>query len=82
MRPPRAVLPAAAVLAAGHAGSLYQRVTGKPVALNRSMARLSLLGTYYRSDKAIRELGMPQTPVDKAIEETIRSLRDYGHIHC
>ncbi len=79
-KPPVANLPGAAVLAAGHAGSLFQHVTGKTVAINRNIARLSLLGTYYSSDKAIRDLGMPQTSLESAIEESVKSLRDYGHI--
>jgi len=79
-RPPVANLPGAAVLAAGAAGSLLQRVTGKTVAINRTIARLSLLGTYYSSRKAVEELGMPCAPLGEAIEESIKSLRDYGYI--
>jgi dihydroflavonol-4-reductase len=78
---PWANLPGIAVLAAGYAGSLFQKFTGKTMTINRNIARLSLLGTYYSSEKAIRELGMPQTSLEIAIEESVRSLRDYGHIH-
>ena len=55
-------------------------MTGQRVPLNLQMARLSLLGTYYRADKAIDELGMPQTPIETGIERTIRSLKSFGHI--
>jgi len=79
-RPPVGALPAAAVLAAGAAGSLFQRVTRRPVPLTRSIARLSLLGAYYASDRAVRELGMPVTPIGRAIEDSYRSLKEYGHI--
>jgi dihydroflavonol-4-reductase len=79
-KPPLGVLPGPAVLAAGAAGSLFQKISGKSVALNRSIARLSLLGTYYSSDRAVRELGMPLTSIDTAIEDSYRSLKEYGHI--
>lgn len=81
LRPPRLALPASALLAAGAAGSAYARLTGRPAALNLTVARLSLLETYYSSARAVDELGMPCTPVDTAIAESIQSLKEYGHIH-
>ncbi len=80
MNPPRVVLPGSAIMACGAAGSLYHKLFSKRPPLNLAMARLSLLGTYYSSKKAIRELGMSQTPIDTAIEQSIRSLKEYGHI--
>jgi len=41
---------------------------------------LAVHGSYYSSGKAIAELGMPQTTTETAIEQSIRSLRDYGHL--
>lgn len=78
--PPRAVLPRAMVLAAGCAGSGAQSITRRPATLNRTMARLACEETYYDSSKAIDELAMPQTPVEQAIDESVRSLREYGHL--
>ena len=80
LTPPRLVLPRAVVLAGGAAGSLYERISGKRALINLNLARLSLLGTYYDSAKAIKELGLAQTPIDTAIEESIRSLKEYGHL--
>ncbi len=80
LEPPRKILPKAVVLAAGAAGSLAAKFTKKPVALNYTMARLALCGTYYSPRKAVEELGMPQTDVDTAIAKTVQSLREYGHI--
>jgi dihydroflavonol-4-reductase len=78
LTPPRLVLPRAVVLAGGAAGSLYERISGKRALINLSLARLSLLGTYYNPAKAIKELGLAQTPIETAIEESIRSLKEYG----
>lgn len=80
VEPPRSALPGAAVRMAGLLGSAYGKLSGRPVPLNSMMARLACLGTYYSGAKARRELGMPMTPVEVAIEESLRSLKDYGHI--
>lgn len=80
MPAPKIVLPKAAILLGGAAGSLYEKVSGGRALINLQLAKLSLMGTYYNSAKAIEELGMPQTPVEQAIEESIGSLKEYGHI--
>ncbi|HPQ69051.1 MAG TPA: NAD-dependent epimerase/dehydratase family protein [bacterium] len=79
-RPPRFTLPRSVIVAAGAGGSLIGRLTGKRAALNLTVARLSTVGTYYSSAKAIRELGMPQTPVETGIEQSVRSLYEFGHL--
>ena len=61
-------------------GSLVGKLTGKPVKINLNIARLSLFSTFYSPAKAMKELDMPQTSVDQAIEESISSLKEYGHI--
>jgi len=78
--PPVAALPGGAVLAFGTIGSVLGKITGKRPPIDARMARLSLLGTYYRSDKAIAELAMPQTPIEVGIADTIRGLKSFGHI--
>lgn len=80
-RPPRFVLPEAAVVALGTAGSLFGKLTARKPPLDRLAARLAVDGTYYSSARAIDELGMPQTKLEIAIEDSIRSLRDYGHLN-
>ena len=80
IRPPRWVLPRSAMLAAGVAGSAASRFSGGRGALNLTLARLSLLRTYYANRRAVDELGMPVTPLDRAIGESIASLREYRHI--
>lgn len=78
--PPRRVLPKAVVLGAGSAGSALQALTRKPVILNKTMARMACMGTYYDPGKAVSELSMPQTPVDQTIQDSVTCLREYGHI--
>lgn len=80
VRPPRVVLPASVVVASGAVGSLVGRLASRKPALDLMTARLSIHGSYYSSAKAIGELGMPQTATEIAIEQSIRSLRNYGHL--
>ena len=82
LEPPNRELPGSVLAAAGWLGSLAGMVSQKPVALNRTLARLAACGTYYSSKKAVTELDMPQTAVETGIEDTVRSLLEYGHIHA
>ncbi len=77
---PIGTLPRTAVLAAGAAGSLYQTLTGRQALVDRRMARLGSQGAWYTSAKAIRELGLPQTPIEYAIDEALAWLRRAGHL--
>lgn len=81
VRPPQWVAPAPVLLAAGAAASAMARVRRRRGAFDLTLARISLAGTYYSSARARQELQMPTTPVDDAIASSIRSLREYGHIH-
>ena len=77
---PKWLLPKSLVTAAGWGGSLWGAVTRKPVRINRRIAAISLLDTYYSSQKAIDELGLQQTPIRIAIEESIECLKTYGQL--
>ncbi len=78
--PPRYVLPKPLILAAGAAGSLLGKIMGKTMGFNLTIARLALLGTYYSTEKARNKLSLAQTPVETGIHESVRALRDYGHL--
>jgi len=73
-------LPEVAVRAVGLGASCFETLTGKQVELNNLIARMSVLSAYYSSAKAIRELDLPQTPIETAIDESIAGLRKYGHL--
>ena len=80
VNPPKFELPGFLVVLAGVSGSVYERIFRRPVGLNLRMARLACLGTYYSPAKAIKELGMPQTPIEIAIAESLKSLKEYGYL--
>ena len=77
---PRYVLPPSIILAAGSLASKVGKITGRKPKFNKDIARFSLLNTYYTAAKAVEELGLPQTPVETAIQDSVRSLLEYGHL--
>ncbi|MDP8256675.1 MAG: NAD-dependent epimerase/dehydratase family protein [Candidatus Alcyoniella australis] len=79
-RPPKVVLPGALVLTGGALAEAFGKLSGKKVQLNRRIARLSLIGSYYSSQRAIDELEMPQTDVEQSIEDSLTGLKQYGHL--
>ena len=80
IKAPHIKVPAPLVVFAGRIGSMVASVTGKPVDLTYEIAKNSCEGTYYSAAKAVRELGLPQTPIENALEEAYRWLRDNGKI--
>ncbi|MFA6448269.1 MAG: NAD-dependent epimerase/dehydratase family protein [bacterium] len=79
VRAPKIEIPAALMLAAGAAGTVYGELTRKAPEINFEMARSSCVGAYYSAAKAVRELSMPQTPVETAVEDSWRWLVDNGY---
>lgn len=77
---PRYVIWPGIILAAGSIASWAARVTGRRPKFDKNIARFSLLNAYYTAAKAIGELGLPQTPVEIAIRDAVRSLIEYGHL--
>lgn len=77
---PRRVVPSFLILAAGNLMSRIGRITGRKPKFDRNIARFSTLKAYYTSRKAIEELGLPQTPVETAIRDSVRSLVAYDHL--
>ena len=80
LQPPKFVVPEPLILMAGAAGSAYEKVSGQRALLNLTLAKLSVLGTYYSASKAKTELGLAQSGIDQAIELAIASLKEYGHL--
>lgn len=64
-------VPSSLVLVGGAAGNFWSVVSGKAPMLSLAMSRISLLHQYVSSAKAVRELGMPQTPLKVAVEKSI-----------
>ena len=68
-------LPSPCLLAAGYAMEAAAWLTGREPPLPLELARLASADHYYDSRKAIRELGLPQTPIDVALRDAFEWLR-------
>jgi dihydroflavonol-4-reductase len=75
-----APLPRPILSAVGYAGSLYEKVTAKPSKLNHINAQLLQACNYYSPAKAIRELRLPQTPIERAIKDELEWFGENGYL--
>jgi dihydroflavonol-4-reductase len=80
VQPPRFVVPSALMKTVGAIGSLYSVIARKKPLLSYKIARMSLCESYYNSQKATIELELPPTNLERAVEDSIESLRMYGHL--
>ncbi len=74
----RAVLlpvPSSCLLAAGRVLEAAARLTGGEPLLPVELARVASADHYYDSGKAIRELGLPQTPIERALADAFAWLK-------
>jgi dihydroflavonol-4-reductase len=67
-----------AAVVAGWALEAASFATRREPMLTASMARMAFAGHYYDSSKAIRELGLPHTPIEQALAEALTWLRVRG----
>jgi dihydroflavonol-4-reductase len=79
--PPRNQLPGWMLLAFGRIASMTSRITGKQPTLSYAMAKIACDEQYYSSQKAVRDLDLPQTPVEVGISEAFNWLKSNGYIH-
>ena len=77
---PRLKLPMWLVIGAGY---LDEYIEGKLLSRKPSIPleglKVSKKPMYVSCEKAIRELGLPQSPVEGALEKAVRWFRDYGY---
>lgn len=68
------------ILTIGLFNSIVARITKNPPALSYTMARVACIEQYFSSEKARLELKMPQTPIEKGIEQCITWFKSNGYI--
>src|SRR5262245_22774997 len=68
---PRVRLPHGAALAVGAGAEIVARFTGREPIASRTAVRMAAKRMFFDPAKAIRELGLPQTPVDQALRDAV-----------
>lgn len=72
--------PAFLILLCGAWSSLMARISGTKPVLSYTMARIALTYQFYDSTKAVKELSLPQTPIETAIEESLNWFSENGYL--
>ena len=78
--PPKLGIPKLALLAYGRIGSLIASITGRKPTVSYPMAKIACDAHYFTAEKAIRELDLPQTPIEEGIRESFNWLKANGYI--
>jgi dihydroflavonol-4-reductase len=71
IRAPRVRLPHALVLLVAMGNEGLARATGRPPRVPLAGVRMARKRMYFTPDKAVRELGLPQTPVEQALRDAV-----------
>jgi dihydroflavonol-4-reductase len=78
---PRMKVPYTLALAAAHVDEGIARLTGKPPKAPLAGVRMAKYKMFFNPAKAIRELGLPQTPPREALAEAVAWFRAKGYTH-
>ena len=77
---PRFQVPYLVALAAAHVDETIARLTGKPPKAPLAGVRMARYKMFFNPAKAIRELGLPQTPPRQALTDAVHWFREHGYV--
>jgi len=77
---PRARLPAALLLPLGYLNAAWSAATGTVPRLTPDTARMARHRMFYDPGKAVRELGLPQTPAREALRRAVAWFKENGYV--
>jgi dihydroflavonol-4-reductase len=77
---PKVRLPYAPVLAAAWLNAGLSRITGREPLIPLAGVRMAAHHMYFDSGRAVRELGLPQTPVYEALERAVEWFRAHNYV--
>jgi dihydroflavonol-4-reductase len=79
VKAPSVRLPRSLVLPLAYANQWMADLTGKPPRIPLEGVRMAKYCMHYDCSKAIRELNIPQTPPETALEKAVRWFRSHGY---
>ncbi|ALA57011.1 hopanoid-associated sugar epimerase [Nitrospira moscoviensis] len=79
VKAPSVKLPRGFVLPLAYANLAFAQMTGIPPRIPLEGVKMAKYKMHYDCSKAIRELGIPQTPPEVALEKAVRWFRDHGY---
>ena len=69
---PRIRIPYSVALAAGYVNEWVSHHTGKPPFVPLTGVRMARHPMYFTAQKAVRELGLPQSPIEEAMQQAVQ----------
>ncbi len=72
-------VPYSVALTAAHVDELLARLTGKPPKAPLAGVRMAKYKMFFNPAKAVRELGLPQTPPEEALRDAVAWFRANGY---
>jgi dihydroflavonol-4-reductase len=79
VKAPTIKLPRVAILPLAYANQWIANVTGRPPRIPLEGVKMAKYKMHYDCSKAIRELGIPQTTPEVALEKAVRWFHDHGY---
>jgi dihydroflavonol-4-reductase len=79
VKAPTIKLPRLAILPLAYLNLWVANMTGRPPRIPLEGVKMAKYKMHYDCSKAIRELGIPQTPPEVALEKAVRWFRDHGY---
>jgi dihydroflavonol-4-reductase len=80
LKAPSIKLPRLAILPLAYANQWIANLTGQAPRIPLEGVKMAKYKMHYDCSKAIRELGIPQTPADVALEKAVRWFKDHGYV--
>ncbi len=81
VKSPRLRLPYRVALALGYLFELGARITKRPPVVSASQVIIGNMGEHFNNSKAVNELGLTLTPIEKTIANTVQWFRENGYIN-
>ncbi|GAB3695475.1 NAD-dependent epimerase/dehydratase family protein [Spirosoma flavus] len=78
--PPRWSIPPILAKVYGFGCDAFAKLTRRPAQLNSAMIAVANDGHYFSSQKAIAELGLPQTPIEEAVDEAFNWFKRHNYL--
>ena len=79
IKAPAIKLPRLAILPLAHLNQWISNFTGQPPRIPLEGVKMAKYKMHYDCRKAIKELGIPQTPPEEALEKAVRWFRNHGY---
>ena len=77
---PKVRIPFCVALGAAHVDEMVSRFTGKPPKAPLAGVRMAKYKMFFSPCKAVRELGLPQTPPKQALADAVEWFRGNGYV--